>query len=238
MTAEQFVALLKVIAELLGVLVWPIVAVFILVRFGPGLREFFGSLGELTFKAAGIEATAKRRQIEAAVAIGGAVAKSPSADSETSTETAQRAKDVANVIAERVNERTVREARGMRVLWVDDRPANNVLERRSLEAIGIEFDLSTSTEDALRRLGATSYDAVISDMGRPPDPRAGYTLLDAMRQKGIKTPFVIYAGSNAKEHKEEAQRHGAMGSTNRADELFGLVLSSLGLDAAKPRRSV
>jgi CheY-like chemotaxis protein len=230
MTPEQLVALLKVVAELLGVLVWPAVAVFVLVRFGPGLREFFGSLGELTFKAAGIEATAKRRQVEAAVALGAAVAKSPAAGSETLTEAAQRATDVADVVAERVNARTVRQASGRRVLWVDDRPENNVLERRSLEAIGIKFDLSTSTDDALNRLATGSYDAVISDMGRPPDARAGYTLLDTMRKKGIATPFIIYAGSNAPEHKKEARSHGALGTTNRADELFTLVLSALGID--------
>jgi CheY-like chemotaxis protein len=232
MTVEQLVALVKVIAELLAVLVWPAVALFVLVRFGPALREFFEHLGEFSFKAGGVEATAKK-QVEAAVALGAAVAKSPAADSETSTEAAQRARDVADIVAERVNARTVRQASGKRVLWVDDRPDNNVLERRALQAIGIEFALSTSTEDALNRLATGSYDAVISDMGRPPDPRAGYTLLDAMRQRGIEIPFIIYAGSNSPEHKEEAMRHGALGSTNRADELFTLVLSSLRID--RPR---
>jgi CheY-like chemotaxis protein len=222
----------------LGVLVWPAVAVFMLVRFGPGLRDFFGSLGELTFKAAGIEATAKRRQVEAAVALGAAVAKSSAAGTETPTEAAQRARDVADLVAERVNSRTVQEASGSRVLWVDDHPANNILERRSLEVIGIAFDLSTSTDDALSRLATESYDAVISDMGRPPDARAGYTLLDAMRQRGLHTPFIIYAGSTAAEHSEEAKRRGALGSTNRADVLFKLVLSALGRDGARLRRGV
>jgi len=238
MTAEQVVALLKAIAELLGVLVWPAVAVFVLVRFGPGLRDFFGSLGELTFKAAGVEATAKRRQVEAAVALGAAVAKSPGAAAESSAEAAQRAKDVADVVAERVNPRTVREAAGSRILWVDDHPQNNVLERRSLEVIGIKFDLSTSTDDALSRLATTAFDAVISDMGRPPDARAGYTLLDAMRKQGIQIPFIIYASSNAPEHKEEARRHGALGSTNRPDELFIMVLAALGMDGSRFRRGV
>jgi CheY-like chemotaxis protein len=238
MTAEQVVALLKSIAELLGVLVWPAVALFVLVRFGPGLREFFGSLGELTFKAAGVEATAKRRQAEAAAALGAAVATSRGAAAETPAEAAERAREVAEVVAERVNTRTVREARGSRVLWVDDRPQNNFFERRSLEALGVKFDLSTSTEDALNRLSAIPYDAVISDMGRPPDPHAGYTLLESMRQRGIRTPFIIYAGSNAPEHKDEARRHGALGSTNRAPELFELVLSALGIDDRRSHRGL
>jgi CheY-like chemotaxis protein len=238
MTLEQVATLIKVIAELLGVLVWPAVVIFALTRFGPALREFFGSLGELTFKAAGVEATAKRRQAEAAAALGAAIATSPSAASESPAQAAQRAREVAQVVAERVNSRTVRQAKGSRILWVDDRPNNNVFERRSLEALGIRFDLSPSTDDALERLSASRYDAVISDMGRPPDVRAGYTLLDAMRKKGIQTPFIIYAASNAPEHREEARRHGAIGSTNKADELFELVLSALGAGGEGSRTSI
>lgn len=236
MTADQAVALLKATAELLGVLVWPAVAVFVLVRFGPSLRDFFDNLGELTFKAAGVEATAKRLQAEAAAALGAAVAKSPAAAAETPAQSAERAREVAEVVAERVNTRTVRAARGSRVLWVDDRPENNVFERRSLEALGIRFDLSTSTDDALKRLASKSYDVIISDMGRPPDPRAGYTLLDTLRERSDRTPFIIYAGSDLPEHKEEARRHGAVGSTNRADELFELVLSALGIERQRARR--
>ena len=230
MAVEQVVTLLKAVTGLLGVLIWPTVVLFILVRFGPSLRDFFGSLGELTFKAAGIEATAKRRQVDAAVALGAAVAMSPNAASETPAQAVSRARDVAEMVAERVNARTVRLTKGRRVLWVDDRPLNNVFERRSLEALGIEFDTSTSTEDALTCLAKHAYAAVISDMGRPPDKQAGYTLLDAMRARGDRTPFVIYAGSNMLEHREMARTRGAIGSTNRADELFQLVLAAVGAD--------
>ena len=64
-------------------------------------------------------------------------------------------------------------------------------------------------------------------MGRPPDPRAGYTLLDQLRAAGNQVPFVIYAGSNSPEHKAEARRHGAVGCTNKASELFEYVLAAL-----------
>jgi hypothetical protein len=137
MTVEQVTGLLNAVTELLGVLVWPAVVVFVLVRFGPSLREFFGS--ELTFKAAGIEATAKRRQAEVAAALGAAIANNATAASETPAQAAERARDVAEVVAERVNTRTVRRTKGSRVLWVDDRPTNNVFERRSLEALGVDF---------------------------------------------------------------------------------------------------
>ena len=131
-------------------------------------------------------------------------------------------------IVENVTPQTLRLARRARVLWVDDRPQNNTLERRSLEALGVEFVISTSTDDALLKIKSQLFDVIISDMGRPPDPNAGYSLLDNLRASGNQTPFIIYAGSSSLAHQAEARQHGAMGSTNRPAELFELVLSALG----------
>ena len=122
----------------------------------------------------------------------------------------------------------IRTARRSTVLWVDDNPDNNVHERQALEALGVSFVLATSTEEALEKLESQSFDAIISDMGRPPDPKAGYTLLDKLRASGDQTPFIIYAGSRTPKHQAEARQHGAMGCTNRPDELFEMVLMALG----------
>ncbi len=56
---------------------------------------------------------------------------------------------------------------------------------------------------------------------------AGFDLLDQVRAAGNKTPFIIYAGARAVELRAEARRKGAIGSTNRADELFELVVSAV-----------
>jgi len=100
-----------------------------------------------------------------------------------------------------------------------------------LEAVGVTFVLATSTEEALEKVKQQSFEAIISDMGRPPDSQAGYTLLDKLRDSGNRTPFIIYAGSRAPEHRAEARRRGAIGCTNRPDELFEMVLSALGRKA-------
>jgi DNA-binding NtrC family response regulator len=91
----------------------------------------------------------------------------------------------------------------------------------------IEFILAKSTKEALDRITERRFDAVISDMGRPPDRRAGYTLLEALRTRGYGMPYFIYAGSRSPEHVAEALCHGAQGVTNVADELIAMVLSSL-----------
>jgi CheY-like chemotaxis protein len=114
------------------------------------------------------------------------------------------------------------------VLWVDDRPNNNIYERAAMEKYGVQFVLAMSTDEAKNKLRNSRFDAIISDMGRPPDYRAGYTLLKAVRDSGIQTPYFIYAGSRAPEHVVEALRRGAQGTTNIAAELIEMVIHSLG----------
>jgi CheY-like chemotaxis protein len=117
-----------------------------------------------------------------------------------------------------------------RILWVDDRPNNNTYERQVFESLGLTFDHALSTDEALERLSSSRYGAIISDMGRREGPREGYRLLDAVRAFDTNTPFFIYAGSNAPEHKREAAEHGAQGSTNRANELVDMVTQALSSD--------
>jgi CheY-like chemotaxis protein len=121
------------------------------------------------------------------------------------------------------------------VLWVDDRPENNIAERAAMQKYNIGFVLATSTAQAKNRIRAgASFDAIISDMSRPPDPRAGYTLLKAVRDSGSRVPYFIYAGSRAPEHQKEALARGAQGTTNIASELIDMVLRSFALRTVEP----
>lgn len=228
MAVDDLVKVVDAFTRLLAVLAWPALLVVVLVKFAPALRDFFASLGEFTFKGGGFEATAKRKQ-EATAALVAASVGRPNADSSPQA-AAQEAREAATAV-DQVDRRTLRKASTAWALWVDDRPDNNIYERQSLEALGIRFVLATSTDEALERIATQRFDVVISDMGRPPDPQAGYTLLERLRESGNRTPFVIYAGSDAAEHRAEARRRGAIGSTNRANELFRYVLSALGRDA-------
>ena len=113
------------------------------------------------------------------------------------------------------------------VLWVDDRPDNNIFERTAMEKYNVQFVLAKSTDEAIAKLSNTYFDAIISDMGRPPDSRAGYTLLQAVRSSGNQTPYFIYAGSRAAQHVAEARQRGAQGTTNIPSELIEMVITSL-----------
>ncbi len=114
------------------------------------------------------------------------------------------------------------------VLWVDDRPENNVYERKAFESMGFIFTLALSTSDALDRISHQRFALIISDMGRREGPREGYVLLDTLRRRGDQTPFFIYAGSNSPAHKRETAEHGGQGCTNNAQELFAMVLRAVG----------
>jgi CheY-like chemotaxis protein len=200
--------------------------VFVLIRFGPSLRGFFADLSEVTLKAAEVEASLKRKQAEAAGSLVAAAVSKPAADGATDT-MVRDARAAAAVVTESVTPRTLRQARNATALWVDDRPDNNVNERASLEAIGVSFVLSTSTEDALEKASRRSFHVIISDMGRGVDQTAGYHLLEKLRASGDRTPFIIYVGSRAPGHRAEAKQKGALDTTNRPDELFALVLSAI-----------
>ena len=114
-----------------------------------------------------------------------------------------------------------------KILWVDDRPENNIFERQAFEAMGLEFTLALSTAEALHILATRKFAAIISDMGRKEGPREGYVLLEAVRAIDKTTPFFIYAGSRASQHQREAALRGAQGTTNIAEELVEMVTRAL-----------
>jgi CheY-like chemotaxis protein len=60
---------------------------------------------------------------------------------------------------------------GARILWVDDNPPNNKLEREVLETIGIEVFLAKDTKEALTLLPLLRPDLVLSDVTREKDQK-------------------------------------------------------------------
>ena len=227
MSVDDIVKLFDAITKLLNVLIWPGVILFILIRFGRDLRDFFSSLGELSLKGAGFEASLKRKQAEVVAALSAAAASKPDED-KTLDSVKKEAIIAADVVAEVVTPRAIRRASRATILWVDDNPHNNSYERQALEALGVSFVLAKSTDEALKKISRQRFDAIISDMGRPPDSRAGYTLLDKLRSSEDQIPFIIYAGSRDPEHVAESRRRGAIGCTNNANELLEMVLVALG----------
>lgn len=116
---------------------------------------------------------------------------------------------------------------GLPLLWVDDQPQHNLGGVRALQERGFRVATTRDTASALRALKDVDYAAVISDMGRPPDPQAGYTLLQAMRDQHVSTPFIILSRDVRPEHHAESVRRGALGSTDDFQVLMGWLRREL-----------
>ena len=234
MDIDHWIKLLEVLISLLQVLIWPFLGVFALLYLGKTLKNYVDDLrkdknvSELSAEVGttGVKLNVKR-QVEVVKNLALAESKSAQSQSGEQAHAEVKTREVLDIASKAATAQTVQQVAGARVLWVDDNPANNVYEKRALEALGIQFTLSTSTEDALEKLRSDSYDVIISDMGRPPDRQAGYTLLGELRKRNILTPFIIYAGSNRPEHKAETIRRGGFGTTNNPQELFGLVINAI-----------
>ena len=230
---DDVVSVIDAIGRLVSAIWLPVILVFVLLRYRTPLGQFFEDVGEFSINAFGVQATVKRRTKEATNALqAAAVAKgitSGAAEPPAATrELAPSPAPIAATVAQSITPRVLRRASESTVLWVDDDPGFNIHEREALEAVGVAFDLATNTADALALAARRRYDAIITDMGRPGDDRAGYTLLKALRDGGDPTPVVIYSGSSKPEHRTEALQKGAFGATNRPDELFQLVLEAIG----------
>jgi CheY-like chemotaxis protein len=109
------------------------------------------------------------------------------------------------------------------VLWVDDNPVANALETLSLASLGITTITAQSTEAALAAVAEQRFSAIVSDLVRPGDALAGFTLLEALRQRGVATPFVVYSGSATPTQRLDIRRRGALDCTDDPQELVRLV---------------
>jgi DNA-binding response OmpR family regulator len=120
-----------------------------------------------------------------------------------------------------------------KVLWVDDHPENNVVERRFFEKHRIAVHPVTTSEDALKLLAIYDYQAVISDMGRGEDRLAGARFAQQLRARNDRTPVVIYTVRADNAAKQQAQRQlvaesGAQALAVTPQEVRAIVLDLFG----------
>ena len=117
---------------------------------------------------------------------------------------------------------------GLRVLWVDDRPDNNVVFKLELMTRDVSVVTEASTVSAMSRSDLDAYDVIISDMSRPPDSKAGFALIAALRESGFQTPVVIYAGgfASSSRNRTRVREAGGFGCTNEAHELLQYIIDA------------
>jgi CheY-like chemotaxis protein len=119
-----------------------------------------------------------------------------------------------------------------RVLWVDDRPANNEQERALLRRDGIVFDNVVSTAEAIAQLQGATYDLVITDLGRAGSSDlssvAGAELLAHPVIASGGPPVIVYGGPGVDRWAERLTSAGAFGVTASRARLLQLARQALG----------
>ena len=124
-------------------------------------------------------------------------------------------------------------ARGAaRILWVDDNPANNEYERSLLRPEGMVFDNVVSTTEAIEQLRTSTYDLVITDLGRrwssDRSRSAGRELLTSPVIRDGGPPVIIYAGRGAIQQAADLKALGAFGVSANRGHFLSLVRQALG----------
>jgi CheY-like chemotaxis protein len=205
-------------------LLWPLIAIGILVTFGRSFLELLRSarLRKFTIKIGGQELSMDEANEQQRVLIQDLQSKIVQIESriEAAGSTA---------VASPKSELAQRETAGLsRVLWVDDEPKNNSYFVDTLNKLNVQVDLAKSTADGLIKFSNEQYDVVISDMGRREggryNRRAGLELLRVIRERNSETLFFIFCSPrSAHESRDEAMRLGASGITSSATELYSLL---------------
>jgi len=116
--------------------------------------------------------------------------------------------------------------RGCRILWIDDFPDSPANERKMLQSLLVDVDMTTSTAAAEKLLRAKEkkYDLILSDMKRDGDNQAGLKFLQDYAKHKKRVPVIFYIGHP--DPTKPVPLH-AFGITHRPDELLHLILDVL-----------
>lgn len=249
MNIDQWIKLLGVIVPLIQTLIWPALILFALLYLGKTVKNYVENLGRdknvseiiARLGSTGVEFSIKR-QVQVATNLALAVKQGSKEISDEEVDSSKHAiqglpgektEEIIQVASNAAAPQVVQQIAGARVLWVDDNPSNNTYIRAALEALGIQFVISTSTEDAMKEIHTNrkGFNVVISDLGRKTseayDRYAGFRLLEEIRKANINIPVIIYTGASRPEYQAKTKNLGGFGMTNKAQELFRLVIEAI-----------
>lgn len=114
---------------------------------------------------------------------------------------------------------------GLRLYWVGEASKKSEDIVYDLVVRGAdEVMVAQTTQEALAKPALGTYDIFISDMTRGDNRRAGYDLIQVLRERDIPAPVIIFdEGMGSKKRRREAMVAGAFGGTDSANELLLLI---------------
>jgi CheY-like chemotaxis protein len=208
---------------------WPILVAVLLWRLFPAIRRVVESRA-FTIKVAGMEISVQQATDQLAGRVDDLQAQLVAIEARIAERATQvrsayhfravqdRGLDLTEAAAEELVEppapEEIRATLIRRILWTDDTPENNVFDVSALIKRGYEIRQVTSTNAALEALATSSFDAVITDMGRIENghfnPDAGLDLIRELRRRDDDLPVIVYTSpQTATERRDEIRRAGA-----------------------------
>ena len=209
--------------EAISTIAWPLMAVFALWKLFPIIRDVAHSRG-FTIKVGGMELSVQEASEKVRVQIEDLQKKLSEIRVQSKSAAAP-----AYLAAEPSATPPPR-----RILWVDDKPANNAFEIARLHEEDIDVIQATTNADALKVLtaGRTPVGAVVSDMVRRKavvyKRRAGLDLIREARSAGVSVPIFVYSTTqDAERYRDDVLSAGGNGATASPVELFEMIREAL-----------
>lgn len=230
-TVEDVSALVEAISGLLGVVIWPAVVLFVLWRFRNQVGEVGSAVGGAIREGRGVRAGPVEITpvVQATELIASAQARQGGGPDGTAQPVAPHVERLAEAVRQQPEDRPI-------VLWVDDQPKNNMREAKALRLLGIDVSYALSTDEAISVLAQVPFDLVITDLGRPDDRAAGYTLIRRMRELEFAPPVIVYSSRADGRDRAEASARGAVARVNSPSELIQEVTRVLTRQQSRRRR--
>lgn len=208
----------------LTALAWPIVALFLLIKFKPLIANVL-QRENMQLKVGGLEISVQEAAKNAGKDIADLqlrLAKLEKALSEApSTGNLEISDRATNVVLTK------------KLLWVDDVPANNAFLVEGLKQRGVDVVLSRNTADALQQLKVDTFGAIITDLGRYEDgrekPFAGLELIEKVRADQVDTPILVFASSRGMKNRDKLMQAGAEDVADSGVKVMTFVERHLGL---------
>lgn len=111
------------------------------------------------------------------------------------------------------SQKPVAKTRGS-ILVVDDEPIFQKFIAKWLLKEGYKVEIAADGAEALMRIGANSFDAILLDINMP--NLNGLQLMDLLDKKKIHTPIIIISSEEGSKIKNKTLRLGAMGYINKS----------------------
>jgi len=112
---------------------------------------------------------------------------------------------------------------GRRILWVDDHPENNRIERRWLQELGAEVFPVLTNDEALDQSVEVRPHVIVTDIDRG-GGEPGILLHSRLKETAIFSPLIFYVGTV---DRTLPLPPGAIGITSDPAELLQLILGEL-----------